>query len=84
MAGSVMDILKLKKKAVVVPTPGQGEQVYLAKFLSGKNYVISFRQKRFSLKNIEKHLDGFNFKWPVTDMELYKRVVKGEMKKFIS
>ena len=33
---SIMDLYKLKKPAILVPTPGQTEQEYLAKHLNGK------------------------------------------------
>ena len=34
---SVMDLVKLQKKAVLIPTPGQTEQEYLAKWLEQKS-----------------------------------------------
>ncbi len=39
---SLMDLLKLKKKAILIPTPGQGEQEYLAK-LAEKHYNTYFK-----------------------------------------
>lgn len=51
---SMMDLIKLKKKIIVVPTPGQSEQEYLAQYLSGKNYVAMVNQDNFSLASIEK------------------------------
>jgi len=35
---TIMDLYKLEKNAIIVPTPGQTEQEYLAKYLS-KNEV---------------------------------------------
>ena len=37
---TIMDMLKLKKKMVVIPTPGQPEQEYLAKHLSQNNLAV--------------------------------------------
>ena len=51
---SMMDLVKLKKKIIVVPTPGQSEQEYLARYLSEKNYVITINQDNFTLKLVEK------------------------------
>lgn len=37
---TVMDILKLKKKAILIPTPGQGEQEYLGQFHANRSKNI--------------------------------------------
>lgn len=47
---SIMDLVKLKKKAILVPTPGQTEQVYLAARLKEKNLFCIQEQATFSLK----------------------------------
>ncbi|MFN0015813.1 MAG: glycosyltransferase [Saprospiraceae bacterium] len=46
---SVMDLAGLGKKAVLIPTPGQTEQEYLAGFLSGQNIFIAENQRSFDL-----------------------------------
>ncbi len=46
---SVMDLVKLQKKAILVPTPGQTEQEYLAAYLQDKKMFFSVEQKHFSL-----------------------------------
>jgi len=38
---SVMDILRMKKKAIIFPTKGQTEQEYLARYLNNKHGFIS-------------------------------------------
>ena len=51
---TIMDIAALKKKSMLVPTPGQTEQEYLAKHLMKKNFAFCVDQNSFSLlKNIE-------------------------------
>ena len=35
---TLMDLIKLKKKAVLIPTPGQPEQEYLAAYMQQQNY----------------------------------------------
>jgi len=47
---SIMDILKLKKQAILVPTPGQTEQEYLAKNLDNKKWFYSQNQSAFNVK----------------------------------
>ena len=47
---SVMDLLALGKKSILIPTPGQAEQEYLAKHLRRKNLAMSAKQEGFCLK----------------------------------
>jgi hypothetical protein len=44
-----MDLIKLNKKAVLIPTPGQSEQLYLAEHLQEMNRFISRNQETLSL-----------------------------------
>ncbi len=46
---TIMDLAALEKKAVLVPTPGQTEQEYLAKYLMGKKMFYSMDQKSFDI-----------------------------------
>lgn len=46
---TVMDLTGLNKKLIFIPTPGQTEQEYLARYLSGRNICISCLQNNFSL-----------------------------------
>ncbi|HWK06264.1 MAG TPA: glycosyltransferase [Puia sp.] len=46
---TIMDLLKLGKKAILVPTPGQTEQEYLGRHLSGKGIALCREQSTFSL-----------------------------------
>jgi uncharacterized protein (TIGR00661 family) len=48
----IMDLIQLKKNALLVPTPGQTEQEYLAKYLSDKKLFNSIPQKNLSLEAI--------------------------------
>lgn len=45
---SVTDILKLNAKGLLIPTPGQPEQIYLAKRCSHKNWFATAEQKRLT------------------------------------
>lgn len=52
---TVMDLAVLQQKAMLVATPGQGEQEYLSAYLSGGNYCIAAEQAGFNLQdNLEK------------------------------
>ncbi|MGN6533714.1 MAG: glycosyltransferase, partial [Ginsengibacter sp.] len=72
---TVMDLALLKKKAVLIPTPGQTEQEYLAKYLAGKGYFFSIKQKDFSLKEALKKCESFQFKSIDFSSEEYKKVI---------
>jgi UDP-N-acetylglucosamine:LPS N-acetylglucosamine transferase len=46
---TVMDLRRIGKKAIFVPTPGQTEQEYLGGYLAAKGLGICVRQHAFSL-----------------------------------
>jgi uncharacterized protein (TIGR00661 family) len=69
---SMMDVLKLRKKTIVVSTPGQGEQAYLAQYLSSKQLVMSIPQKNFSLTTALDQAEKFQFAYINNDMQDYK------------
>jgi uncharacterized protein (TIGR00661 family) len=48
---SVMDVVTLRKKAIMIPTPGQTEQEYLATHLTKNNIALCIPQSKFKLKN---------------------------------
>jgi UDP:flavonoid glycosyltransferase YjiC (YdhE family) len=58
---TIMDIATMNKKAILIPTPGQSEQEYLANRLSGKKQAICIDQKRFNLKLAIDQADGFQY-----------------------
>ena len=49
---SIMDFITLEQKAILVPTPGQTEQEYLANYVAGKNNFIAVSQQEFNLNSI--------------------------------
>ncbi len=73
---TVMDLLKLKKNAILVPTPGQTEQEYLAGHLMQQGYFYSTSQLHFSLIASIEHASAFSFRVPEFKMDLYKEVVE--------
>jgi predicted glycosyltransferase len=46
---SIMDIVTLGKSAIFIPTPGQPEQEYLARYLMEKKIYFSMGQQEFEL-----------------------------------
>ncbi len=59
---SVMDLAKLGKKSIMIPTPGQSEQEYLADYLCEKKYAMKINQNDFSLQDALEAAKSFPFK----------------------
>lgn len=73
---SVMDMVKLKKKMIVIPTPGQPEQEYLGKHLSQKQLAISILQNQFNLKDALEAAETFPYQHITSEMNAYKSVLR--------
>lgn len=75
---SIMDLVKLKKKAFFIPTPGQYEQLYLANRMQKLGLAAYCRQENFSVKKLEEvknysGLGGFgDFGLPVSLFRLFE------------
>jgi uncharacterized protein (TIGR00661 family) len=66
---SIMDLIKLNKKAIFIPTPGQTEQEYLAVQLKNKQVAYYQSQNEFNLKESleqSKKYNGFEG-WQMTN-----------------
>lgn len=72
---TVMDLLKLQKRSILVPTPGQSEQEYLALHLQEQGWAYTTPQKGFSLSNALQEAAQFPYQTNTTDMESYQPVV---------
>jgi uncharacterized protein (TIGR00661 family) len=72
---TVMDLVKLRQKAILVPTPGQAEQEYLADYLQQQGLFVCMMQQSFSLTEALKQADKLTAIAFETDTELYKKVV---------
>lgn len=58
---TLMELMNLQKKSILIPTLGQTEQEYLAKYLSSKNYSLSYSQDKFNLDQALKEADSFKY-----------------------
>ena len=58
---TVMDLLTLQKKGILIPTPGQTEQEYLAKKLSEERLFFSVSQHEFNFKKNLEAVASFQF-----------------------
>ncbi len=72
---SVMDLLKMEKKAILIPTPGQTEQLYLGKELAAKHWFVTQQQADLQLKTaIQICLSDTQVR-PFLNFEAYKQVL---------
>ena len=76
---TIMDMLALGADAVLVPTPGQTEQAYLAAHLAPKKLFYGIQQDKFSIKAvidlIDKPLSENKFSYKKSEI-LTKRIEK--------
>lgn len=49
---TIMDLSFLQKKALLIPTPGQDEQIYLAKYLKKQNFLPYVNQQDFTFEHL--------------------------------
>lgn len=59
---TLMDLVKLNKKAILIPTPGQTEQEYLGKLMYEQGVFVSAPQSNFSLEQALGESKQFPFK----------------------
>jgi UDP-N-acetylglucosamine transferase subunit ALG13 len=60
---TVMDIAELQKKSILIATPGQTEQEYLADHLMEKQFAISTKQNSFSLSKMIEEARKFDYRF---------------------
>ena len=79
---TIMDLARLQKKSILIPTPGQTEQLYLAKNLSTKNFALCIDQNDFSLIDAIAKAETFSYQpLPQYDDALLKQAIKSLVKK---
>ena len=57
---TLMDLVSLEKKAILIPTPGQTEQEYLARHFFEQKIFFTTTQKDFDLKNALEKVESFS------------------------
>jgi hypothetical protein len=86
---TVMDIAALDQKSILIPTPGQTEQEYLACYLAEKNFAPFILQNDFSISKALSLVNNFQYKanTGIADNELKDTVrlfVDSLKKKFVT
>ena len=72
---TIMDLAALRKKAILIPTPGQTEQEYLAKYLFEKKYFFTADEENFSMEDALKKVSEFNFENIDVPLDEYKKPI---------
>jgi uncharacterized protein (TIGR00661 family) len=79
---TIMDIVKLEKKGILIPTPGQTEQEYLALYLMEKQIAFTVSQKKFSLSDSLEKAKKNNYSIPfIGNSDELETAVKDFLKK---
>lgn len=70
---TLMDLAMLGKKALLIPTPGQSEQAYLARHLQKRKLFLSRNESQMDLKNdipAALHYPGFTASPPAVNQRM--------------
>jgi predicted glycosyltransferase len=80
---TIMDLICLQKKAVLIPTPGQTEQEYLARHLEEHGVFPYIRQFEFDLKEAINRSRNFSFNHPEYEKQFqnYQKVIRSWLEK---
>lgn len=60
---TIMDLICLKRSAILVPTPGQTEQEYLAKYYQSRKMFVIANQNTLNIKDAIAHLSVYSLKY---------------------
>jgi UDP:flavonoid glycosyltransferase YjiC (YdhE family) len=72
---TVMDLVHLGKKAILIPTPGQTEQEYLAAYLRQKGLFYTMPQQRLNLLQDLADAAAFDTATVVPAMDAYQKIM---------
>ncbi|MGL6268851.1 MAG: glycosyltransferase [Chitinophagaceae bacterium] len=72
---TVMDLVRVQKKAILIPTPGQAEQEYLGAYLMQQGIFLTVCQSDFDLQKELERASHFTPKFPLLDYLAFKEVI---------
>lgn len=73
---TIMDLVKLQKKAILVPTPGQTEQEYLGGYLHKQSLFYTVKQEMFLLDDTLEEVTAFSFKEEPVLQNDYEKIIE--------
>ncbi len=59
---SIMDLVSIRKNAILIPTPGQTEQLYLAGYLSERKIFFSMKQSNIHIEEAFRESQKYSIK----------------------
>lgn len=81
---TIMDLIALQQQAILVPTPGQTEQEYLATYLQQKGIFYSTAQAGFILQKAMNAAAVFPYAIPYISTAQYETVITAFLKRLPS
>ncbi len=78
---TIMDLVSLKKNAILVPTPGQTEQEYLGRYMHERKWMFCVPQKKFDIENVLSELKKANLVTPEIPNSLLSNTIQEFLKK---
>ncbi len=72
---TVMDLVRVQKKAILIPTPGQAEQEYLGAYLMQQGIFLNVNQSDFDLQKELEKAAFFSPKFPSLDYVAFQKVI---------
>lgn len=73
---TVMDLCRLKKKSILIPTPGQPEQEYLARHLMKEQVALCLPQEKFRLEPALDLAHSFAYRFPEEECGALEKTLK--------
>lgn len=80
---TLMEILPLHKKLILIPTPGQPEQMYLAKYYGEKRYALAVNQRGLHLKSVLNKVAEFPFERPELSVNSSRQVLTERLRNYL-
>jgi uncharacterized protein (TIGR00661 family) len=72
---SIMDLIRMGKKALLIPTPGQTEQIHLAEHLHEKGWFAVVSQNDLDLSMVDQLIASAQTPLPVLDVDGFKQAL---------
>lgn len=76
---TIMDLVATGSRAVLIPTPGQTEQEYLARYLMERNYYFSVSQDKFDLEEALEKIENY----PGVTLDFDRNILKSRITNFL-
>ncbi len=79
---TIMDIARMGKQSILIPTPGQSEQEYLSRYLQQKHWALAGNQDTFNLNQLLAEAKQFPYNMSVCKETRLKEEVTRLVEKY--